>query len=658
MKQRDPEEERKPRVNLRPLLFCALGLILGIFFYYRIRFGGFSPSDLCFLLVFCSLALVPWSLKRALAVVLAVVCFAGLGAGLAHLSAERFTWGKPSGTYAVTGTVETAVVHHGYADVILVGLEFDGEKNGGKLAAAVSSDEVRAGDILFLETDITKNDLPMSADSYAEYLFYSDIRYEAGTVDYQKTGVSSDPFLRLNAVLYDRLFAGMDRHEAEVAYSLLTGNSRGMDAGLMEEVRKGGIAHIFAVSGLHIGIVFAAVLLLCRPLGRKAYIPAVAAAFLYTLLCNFTVSSVRALIMCAVLGGSRAAGRKYDFPEALSLAALLILIFAPAQWLSAGFRLSFGACLGLAFFAGPLGRLFAKCRLPAFLARYLSANLSVQLFTFPILYECFGYFSLWGFVLNLLLVPLLPVLFLTVLLFAVSAVIIPPATVLLAVPEALLSCLLLLFALGDFGLVLTGFSLGMGATVWVIGALLMSEKVRMGRVLRAVVGGAVAIVFAAAVIVENIVPSGVKGEAFSRKDGSALLLRSQDAAVLVIDGEMGLGDLKDILARRFGGTLDAVLVLSEDETDGINHAFSLPVACIYARDAVQTGLKQAPVVFAEEVTVGEMRFTFVTREKLALRYGDLVVEVDFSGGEALGADLFVDGSRGLQFTLGNGIMEV
>ncbi len=653
---REPREER-PRINLRPLLFVALGLFSGILFYHSVRFGSFRPSDLCFLAVFLALALVPLGRKRVPAVLLAVLLSAGVGVGVAHLSAMRYGGVLP-GRYVVSGTVETFVAHHGYVDATLTDLSFDGEGVGGKLTLVLSSDMVRPGDVYVFEANVAKLELSLS-DSYAEYLYCMDIRYDAGTVDvFQKTGESENLLLRAKGALYDRLAEGMDKHEAEVCYALLTGDSRGIDRGLKEEVQTGGIAHIFAVSGLHIGILFGAVMFLCKPLGRKAFFPAIFTALLYTAFCNFSVSAVRALLMCGVLGGYRVLGRKYDFLQSISFAAILILLFSPRDALSAGFRLSFGACLGLALFSGTLRRAFLRCRLPAPLAGYFSANLSVQLFTAPVLMSSFGYFSVWGFVLNLLFIPLLPVYFLTLLLFSAAALIIPPASVLFAVPGALTSAMLLFFALGDFGLVLTGFSLGMGATVWVIGCLVMTERVRLRPALRAVAGGTAALLFSAVLVMENVVFSGVRAEVFSRDEGAAVLLRAPSSAVLVIDGDIESRELEDILARNYGGTLDAVLVLSAEETDAVNHAAHLPAEKICARDERETGLRTVPVYFAEELTVGEMQFTFVTREKLLLSYCGVTVEVDFEGSEALGADLFIDGSHDLQFTLGNGIIEV
>lgn len=648
-----------PTINFRPLLFCALGLAFGIFLLFRVRFGGFRPSDLCFLLVFLVSALFPLEKKRIVCVLAAVVLSAGVGCGAAELCTRNFLRGKEGGDYTVSGTVVSVTVKNGYSFTVLSGLTLDGAPQDGKMQATLSSEEVRLGDILFFEAGVKRNGLPMSGDHASESLFYRDIRYTASVSEHRVTGRTRDPFLLLRAELSDRLHEGMDRAQASVAEALLTGDSNGIDEGLLDEIQSGGIAHIFAVSGLHIGILFGAVLLLFKKLGRKAYFPALAAAFLYTALCAFTVSSTRAFLMCAVLGGYRAIGRKYDFAQSISLAAIVVLLLSPADFLSAGFRLSFGACIGLCLFSGSLSRLFKKIRVPGFLAAYLAPNLSVQLFTFPILLESFGYFSVWGLLLNLFLLPVLPVIFLATLLFSLLSLMIPgSAAVLLVGPKALLSLFLLFFSLGDFSLVLKGFSLGMGTVVWLISAVLLSERYRMKRGLR--LGAAVlfACLFTLCVLFENVVFSGGRIYGYRCDRGACALIRTRGEAVLVIDGGIGVSDLEDFLSRRYGGELDGVFVLSEEELDGIDHAIFLPAKAVYARDEVATGLAASPVRFGREAQIGGLSFRFEGRDKLSLSAEGVVVEFDFANLPALGADLFVGAeSGGLIFSFEHGIIK-
>lgn len=201
------EEKPQTRINFRLLVFCVFGLIFGIFLYFRIRFGGISPSDFLFCLLL-PVAIFPFSWKRTLALVGSVILFAGLGAGLGHLCALRYERGAESGDYTVTGTVLSFTVKTGRTDVVLEDLAFDGVRMGGKLTATLLSEEVRAGDIVVFSTHVRKIGLD-EGELALTYDLPNDIRYEAAEASAEKVARSSNLLLRLNSALYDRLERGL-----------------------------------------------------------------------------------------------------------------------------------------------------------------------------------------------------------------------------------------------------------------------------------------------------------------------------------------------------------------------------------------------------------------------------------------------------------------
>ena len=643
-----------PRINFRPLLFCVIGLVFGVFLYLRIRFGGVRASDFLFLFFFVPFALLPLSLKRALTVLLTVVVAAGAGAALTHLYTENFLSGKEENTYEISGTVQTFTEKNGFTGAVLSGLSFDGEGVGGKLYLTASGGNLRAGDRVTFVSSVRRTQA--SGEDYHAYHFANDIRYTA-SASVIKREAGSNPFLRLNGALYDALHEHMEKTDADVSYALLSGSSGSVDEELMTSMRQGGIAHIFAVSGLHIGILYAAVQFLFRRLKRLSFLPALLITLFYAATCGFTVSAIRAVIMSGVVGIWMALGRKADFLNALSLAAILVLAIFPAQWLTAGFRLSFGACVGIALFSGTLTRAMKK--LPSFLSKYLAASFAVQIFTLPILLEAFGYLSVWGTLLNLLLVPLLPVLFLGVLLCTVLALVIPPAAgFFLMFPEGSVSLLVLFFTVADLSLVITGFSLGAGSGVWLVGAAGLSERVRLSRLGRTIFGGVTALLFSLIVVFHNIVVSGCKITVYSGGlGGNALLVQTRSENVLVIDGDISLPLCEDFLARTFSGVLTAVCVLSEDGS-AVNVAAFLPANEVRMMEEVDAGLRDTALVFGEEFSYGELFFHYESKTKLALRTEGVVVEIDFENPESLGADLFVQsGDGGLKYYLNHGIIK-
>lgn len=629
---------------------------MGIFAYFRFTIGGFKPSDFLFPLVFLFLAFFPIGRKRMFALIAAFVMFAGLGAGLAHFGVVRFSSGKPSGEYTLMGTVEEISVQSGYSRAVLGNLYFDGESEGGYALVQIPAETLRTGDIILFTASCKRvNFEEVKGDSYAEYLFTEDIRFTANTGEFTLAGKSNNVFLRLNARLFDCLHENLSGDEANIAYALLTGNSGGMDGDLLTAVRKGGIAHIFAVSGLHIGILYAAVSLAFRFCRKYRVIPALAVTLCYVALCGFSVSSVRAFLMCAILGVYGAIGRKTDFLQSIGVAALAVLVYSPAQWLAVGFRLSFGACLGLALFSGTLTRALSK--LPKLLEGYLAAMLSVQAFTLPVQLEAFGYVSVWGMLLNFFVIPALPVVFLSLIVCALCSLALPfAAGFFLALPSSLISVLLFLFSSVELTFVITGFTLGAGMSVYLVLCLFASERLRMRPAWRGIAASVALVLFCAIVVSENAVISGSKIVTYRNREGSAVLIRTGGECVLVIDGDITLKNCESFLSSN-ARSVDAVVVLASDEVRAINVAAFLSAEKIYARSEAETGLSETHITFAEAFSVGSLDFRYESEHKLALSTEGMLVEIDFEGKSALGADLFLSGERGgLIFFIRNAII--
>ena len=643
-----------PRINLRFFLYPALGLIFGIFLYCRIRFGGIRATDFVFFILLFALSVRPVSWKRYLAIFLSFLLLAGAGAGLMHLYAERYRSGMGTGEYEITGTVVSFTVDEEETYVVLNHLSFDGKRTDGKMQATLASENVRTGDVVTLSAFVSHLSLP--ENSYGTNLFVKNIRYSADVVHFDVTGRSSNLLLRLNGKCYGVLHNNLGDDEADVAYALLTGNSGGMDDGLATAVRQGGIAHIFAVSGLHIGILYGAVALALKRFRRARVIPASALAFVYSAFCAFSVSSVRAAIMCTVLGLTQSIGRKYDFLESISFAVIVTLLIRPAEWLSAGFRLSFGACIGLALFSGTFKRGLKRIKCPAFLAEYLAANLSVQIFTFPVLYETFGYYSVWGMLLNAILIPALPALFLGLFACTVLSLIIPSASSFFCtVPNGMISALLYLFSVADFSFVLTGFSLGAGAAVWITGAAILSERVRLGRAARIAAASLLAVLFAACLVVRNAVWNGCKIVA---AENGMILVRTKNECVLILANSTNLSSCERFLAQHYGGTLSAVVAFPDNGFQAVNTALFLDAEEIRLMKETDLGLQETNVVYGETFAYGELLFRYESERKLTLTCEDCVIEIDFDETQALFGDLFFNGNAGSYYLHGGKIVRL
>ena len=172
---------------------------------------------------------------------------------------------------------------------------------------------------------------------------------------------------RIAAACYEKLQPVMGER-ADLAVAMLFGESSILAEDDYAAFQRAGVAHIMAVSGLHVGILSMALLwLLTRLRVRKTWQIPVVAAFLllYCGVTGFAVSSMRAAVMVLLWVIASAFGRKPNPITVISSAMLIVLIINPLQLFSAGFVLSFSAIGGIALlyprFMQGLDRSMAAC---------------------------------------------------------------------------------------------------------------------------------------------------------------------------------------------------------------------------------------------------------------------------------------------------------
>lgn len=149
---------------------------------------------------------------------------------------------------------------------------------------------------------------------------------------------------------------------ADERYAVLRGVTLGARDGISEELgarwRAVGVYHALSVSGLHLAVVALLVFAVLRRLAaaipgvrdpaRLAFAPAAALALAYTMLTGAEVATLRALVAALLWMASAALGRPLRLIDALGAAALVLLVWSPAQLWQPSFQLSFAAAATLA----------------------------------------------------------------------------------------------------------------------------------------------------------------------------------------------------------------------------------------------------------------------------------------------------------------------
>lgn len=217
------------------------------------------------------------------------------------------------------------------------------------------------------------------------------------------------------AVLYDY----MGEEQGTMLCGIMLGDKADIDPAVKELYQMNGIGHILAISGLHLSIIGIGMYRLCRRLcGSYAAggICGMLFLFAYILMTGISVSAVRATVMFLFRIGADMAGRRYDTGTALAAAACIVLLFRPLYLYDGGFWLSFGAVFGVAAVL-PLFR-----KLPV---QGLWASVSINLSILPILLYYFYEYPLYSILLNLFVIPLMPVLLLLGLAGSAAALALP-----------------------------------------------------------------------------------------------------------------------------------------------------------------------------------------------------------------------------------------
>ena len=196
-----------------------------------------------------------------------------------------------------------------------------------------------------------------------------------------------------------------------------------------EPFQQTGTLHLFAVAGLHVGIVarllwtVAMVLRLPRKTATALIIPLL---FFYAAITGLHTASVRAAVMSALLLGGIFFDRKVLALNSLAAAAFLILLFDSNQLFTSGFQLSFAVVGTIVLLADPMFVRFGRVAAPdPFLPRALlsraqrfrikagrkltrgaSVSLAAWIGSLPLIYWYFYLITPVSLVANLVVVPI------------------------------------------------------------------------------------------------------------------------------------------------------------------------------------------------------------------------------------------------------------
>lgn len=203
-----------------------------------------------------------------------------------------------------------------------------------------------------------------------------------------------------------------NRYLSEDNASLMTSIFLGQASYLKDEdidrYRDMGLAHILAVSGLHIGIISGFISFILSNLAvRKKFnvIITLSIIWIYGFLIGFPPSILRASIMFSILYLSQVIHEPYDSINSLSLALFVLLLINPYYLFNVGFQLSFAATFSIIIFVAKIRHCFYPYKNK--LTSSLSTILGVQLGLLPFQAYYFNQIGLISILANLVIIPII-----------------------------------------------------------------------------------------------------------------------------------------------------------------------------------------------------------------------------------------------------------
>ena len=221
-----------------------------------------------------------------------------------------------------------------------------------------------------------------------------------------------------------------DNSQSAILTAFVTGSKESIGKSTKETFRSSGAAHLLALSGLHVGILFmilnriTALFSLTLAARRMRVLVVVGCTAAFLTITGFIPSLARAIIMAAICSIAKVWGYRIARAETLVITAFLLICYNPQVVASIGFQLSFAAMAGIMLIMPTLSeslkRVMGRWRGRGMASRTISwcaeriaapllLTISCQITTLPLCLYYFQSFSNYYLITNLIAIPVVAI---------------------------------------------------------------------------------------------------------------------------------------------------------------------------------------------------------------------------------------------------------
>lgn len=271
--------------------------------------------------------------------------------------------------------------------------------------------EPEIGSLVILKGTLKNFQQPTNPGQFNAPFYYQILRISF-RLNQAEIQVKSDRFYKIAEGLYQlrrkagsKVDALLPEQEASVMKTMLLGEKGILDEEIKDLYQRNGIAHILAISGLHISMIGMGLYQLLRRAGLKIKLSAILASMiivLYGMMTGFAVSAIRAIAMFLLQMLAQILGRTYDRITALAVAAVLVLVEQPLYLFHSGFQFSFLCVLGISLILPVLGNVRK--------GKKLFEGVALMAVTLPVYLGVFYQIPVYSMFLNFIVLPMMSIL--------------------------------------------------------------------------------------------------------------------------------------------------------------------------------------------------------------------------------------------------------